>query len=77
MQVEDAEDNNASGQQEGARDKEDSILENPSPLSGDASSMDSEEYNRLMKEMEDKEKAEAESAPPKQVIATVTGLEEG
>jgi hypothetical protein len=39
--------------------------------------MDSEEYSRLMKEMEDKEKAEAESAPPKQVLATVTGLDEG
>jgi hypothetical protein len=38
--------------------------------------MDSEEYNRLMKEMEEKEKAEVESAPPKQVLATVRGFDE-
>jgi hypothetical protein len=76
MQVEAAGGNNALNQQEDAGDNEVSILENLSPLSGDASSMDSEEYNRLMKEMEEKEKAEVESAPPKQVLATVRGLDE-
>jgi hypothetical protein len=76
MQVEDAGGNNVPDQQEDAGDNEDSILENLSPLSGDASSMESEEYNCLMKEMEDKEKIEVESAPPKQVLATVMGLEE-
>jgi hypothetical protein len=45
MEVDDVGDNNVPDQQEGARDKEDSILENLSPLSSDASSMDSEEYN--------------------------------
>jgi hypothetical protein len=50
---------------EGTGNNEDSILENLSPLSADAPSMDSEEYNALMKELEDKEKAESESAPPK------------
>jgi hypothetical protein len=29
-----------------------------------------------MKEMEDKEKVEVESAPPREVLATVTGLDE-
>ncbi|KAK1649244.1 hypothetical protein QYE76_067049 [Lolium multiflorum] len=70
MQVEAAEDNSALNQQEDAGDNEVSILENLSPLSGDTSSMDSEEYNRLMKEMEEKEKAEVEYASPKQVLAT-------
>jgi hypothetical protein len=70
-------DNNVPDQQENAGDKEESILENLSPLSDDASSMDTEEYNRSMKELEDEEKAEAESAPPKQVLATVTRLEQG
>jgi hypothetical protein len=88
MQIDDVGDNNAPGQQDGAGDNnapgqqdagdnEDSILKNLSPLSGDSSSMDSEEYNRMMKELEDEEKAEAESTPPKQVLATVTGLDEG
>jgi hypothetical protein len=56
MQVEKPEENNDSVQQEGAGDNEDSILDNLSPLSGNASSIDSEEYNRLTKELEDKEK---------------------
>jgi hypothetical protein len=70
-------DNNAPDQQEDAGDKEESILDNLSPLSDDASSMDTEEYNRVMKELEDEEKAEAESAPPKEVLVTLTGLEQG
>jgi hypothetical protein len=50
---------NTPGQQEEARDNQDSILKKLSPLSGDASSLDSEEYNRMMKELEDEEKAVA------------------
>jgi hypothetical protein len=69
-------DNNAPDQQEDAGDKEESILDNLSPLSDDASSMDTEEYNRVMKELEDEDKDEAESAPPKQVLVTLTGLEQ-
>jgi hypothetical protein len=61
---------------EGSRNNEDSILENLSPLSVDASSINSEEYDALMKEMKDREKADAESAPPKHVFATVVGLDE-
>jgi hypothetical protein len=76
MQVKEVRENNSSDQQEGSGYNEDSILENLSPLSGDAASMDSNEYNRLMKDMEDKEKAEVESTPPKHVLATVTGMDE-
>jgi hypothetical protein len=39
--------------------------------------MDTKEYNRLTKELEDEEKAEAESAPPKEDLVTLTGLEPG
>jgi hypothetical protein len=39
--------------------------------------MDTEEYNRLTKELEDSETAEAESTPPKEVLVTLTGLEQG
>jgi hypothetical protein len=39
--------------------------------------MDTEEYNHLTKELEDLETAEAESAPPKEVLVTLTGLEPG
>jgi hypothetical protein len=39
--------------------------------------MDTEEYNRARKELEDEEQAEAESAPPKEVFTTITGLEQG
>jgi hypothetical protein len=53
MQVEAAGGNNALNQQEDAGDNEVSILENLSPLSGDAYSMESEEYILLMKEMEE------------------------
>jgi hypothetical protein len=35
-----------------------------------------EEYNRFTKELEGDEEAEAESAPPKKVLATITGLEQ-
>ncbi|KAK1627792.1 hypothetical protein QYE76_002107 [Lolium multiflorum] len=76
-QHEAAGDNNAQDQQEEAGEKEESILGNLSPISDDASSMDTEEYNRAMKELEDEEKAEAESAPPKEVLVTLTGMEQG
>jgi hypothetical protein len=76
MQVKEPGENNAPVQQEGAGDNEESVLDNLRPLSGDESSIDSEEYNRLTKEMEDKEKAEVKSAPPKEVLATVAGLDE-
>ena len=88
MQVEATEDNDAPDQQEAAGDsdvpdqqedagdKEESILGNLSPTSDDATTLDTEEYNRLTKELEGDEEAEAESAPPKQVLATITGLEQ-
>jgi hypothetical protein len=51
-------DSNASDQQEDVGDKEESILGNLSPISDDASTMDTEEYNRLTKELEDEEKSD-------------------
>ena len=87
MQVEATGDSDAPDQQEAAGDsaapdhpedageKEESILGNLSPTSDDVSTMNTEEYNRAMKEFEDEEAAEAESAPPKQVLGTITGLE--
>ncbi|XP_071685452.1 uncharacterized protein [Lolium perenne] len=70
-------DSDAPDQQKDAGDKEESILGNLSPISGDACTMDTEEYNHAMKESEDEEQAEAESAPPKEVFATIIGLEKG
>jgi hypothetical protein len=75
-QQEAARGSDVSDQQEDAGDKEESILGNLSPTSDDATTLDTEEYNRLTKELEDDEEAEAESAPPKQVLATITGLEQ-
>jgi hypothetical protein len=63
-------------QQEDAGEVEESILGNLSTTSDDASSMDTEEFNKALKELEGEEEAEAESAPPKQVLATITGLGE-
>jgi hypothetical protein len=37
--------------------------------------MNTEEFNKALKELEGEEEAEAESAPPKKVLATITGLE--
>jgi len=65
MQVEAVGDSDAPYQQEDAGDKEESILGNLSPTSDDATTLDTEEYNRLTKELEGDQKAEAESAPPK------------
>nr|XP_051212020.1 actin cytoskeleton-regulatory complex protein pan1-like [Lolium perenne] len=75
-QQEAAGDSEAPDQKEDAGDKEESILGNLSPTSDNASTMNTEEYNKAMKEFEDEEVAEAESAPPKQVLATITGLEQ-
>jgi hypothetical protein len=75
-QQEAAGDSAAPDHQEDAGEKEESILGNLSPTSDDVSTMNTEEYNRAMKEFEDEEAAEAESAPPKQVLATITGLEQ-
>ena len=46
-------DSDAPDQKEDAGVKEESILGNLSPTSDDGSSMDTEEYNRLTKELED------------------------
>jgi hypothetical protein len=58
MQVEATGDSDAPDQQEDAGDKEESILGNLSPISDNASTMDTEEYNRLTKELEDEEKSD-------------------
>jgi hypothetical protein len=70
-------DSDVPDQQEDAGGEEESILGNLSPISDDASTMDTEDYNRAMKELEDDEQAEAESAPPKEVFTTIIGLEQG
>jgi hypothetical protein len=57
-------------------EEEESIMGNLSPISDDASTMDTEEYNRLTKELEDEEAAEVESAPPKKVLATLAVLDQ-
>jgi hypothetical protein len=70
MQTEDAEDNNQSYHQEGVGDNDDSILDSLSPLSEDVSLMASEEYKRYCKELDDANKSDGESSPPKQVFTT-------
>jgi hypothetical protein len=69
-------DSDAPRQQENARDKEESTLGNLSPTSDVASSMDMEEYNRALKELGGDEQSEAEFAHPKEVLATIVGLEQ-
>jgi hypothetical protein len=76
MHTEDARDSNKSEHQEGAGDNDDSILDSFSPLSEDISPMASEEYERYCKELEDAEKADGESSPPKQVFATLAGIDD-
>jgi hypothetical protein len=63
-------------QQEVAGDIEESIPGNLSPTSDDVSTMNTEEFNKALKELEGEAEAEAESAPPKQVLATITGLDQ-
>jgi hypothetical protein len=55
--------------QEGAGNPEESILGNLSPMSGD--SMDTEEFDRKVKEYGYGEQPDVESAQPMQVLATV------
>ena len=55
--------------QEGAGNPEESILGNLSPMSGD--SMDTEEFDRKIKEYGYYEQPDVESAQPMQVLATV------
>jgi flagellar biosynthetic protein FliP len=62
-------DSDVPDQQEDAGDKEESILSNLIPTSDDVSTMNTKECNRAMKELEDEEVAEVESAPPNQVLA--------
>jgi hypothetical protein len=76
MQTEDAGDNNNSEHQEGAEDNDDSILDSLSSLSDDVSPMASEEYERYCKELEDAEKEDGESSPPKQVFMTLAGIDD-
>jgi hypothetical protein len=87
MQVEAPGDSNALDQQEAvgdsdapgqedAGDKEESVLGNLSPTSHDASSMDTEEYNRALKELGGDGQSEAESAQAKEVLATIAALEQ-
>ena len=60
MQVEATGDSNAPDQQE---------------VAGDSEAPNQQEYNKALKELEDEEEAEAESALPKQILATIIGLE--
>jgi hypothetical protein len=76
MQTEDAGDNNKSERQEGAGDNDDSILDSLSQFLDDVSPMASEEYERYYKELEDAEKEDGESSPPKQVFATLASIDD-
>jgi hypothetical protein len=75
-QQEVAGDSEAPDQQEDAGEKEESILGNLCPTSDEVSTMNKEEYNKALQELEDEEAAEAESALPKEVLATIVGLEQ-
>jgi hypothetical protein len=75
-QHEAAEDSSEPYQQEEAGDVEESILGNLSPASNYTSSMNTEEFDQALKDLEGEKEADAESAPPKQVLATITGLGE-
>jgi hypothetical protein len=79
VQVE-APENAAPDQQEAVGESgapvEDSILGNLSPISGDTQSMDTEEFDRRVKEYGYGDQSEVDSAQPKQVLATVAALGE-
>ncbi|KAK1630497.1 hypothetical protein QYE76_004812 [Lolium multiflorum] len=79
-QVEVPENNAAPDQQEAVGESgapvEESILGNLSPISGDATSMDTEEFDRKVKEYGYGDQPEVESAQPMQVLATVAPLEQ-
>ncbi|KAK1626676.1 hypothetical protein QYE76_000991 [Lolium multiflorum] len=55
---------------------EESILGNLSPISGDTPSMDTEEFDRKVKEFGYGDQPEVESAQPKQVLATLAALDQ-
>ncbi|KAK1602964.1 hypothetical protein QYE76_027164 [Lolium multiflorum] len=55
---------------------EESILGNLSPISGDTQSMDTEEFDRKVREYGYGDQPEVDSAQPKQVLATVAALGE-
>ncbi|KAK1601230.1 hypothetical protein QYE76_016758 [Lolium multiflorum] len=79
-QVEAPENNAAPDQQEAVGESgtpaEESILGNLSPISGDTQSMDTEEFDRKVKEYGYGAQPEVDSAQPKQVLATVAALGE-
>ncbi|KAK1680702.1 hypothetical protein QYE76_041550 [Lolium multiflorum] len=79
VQVE-APENAAPDQQEAVGESgapvEESILGNLSPISGDTQSMDTEEFDRRVKEYGYGAQPEVDSAQPKQVLATVAALGE-
>ena len=80
MQVEVPENSDAPDQQEAVGESdapgEESILGNLSPISGDTSSMDTEEFDRKLKELGGGDQSEVESAQPKQVLATLAALDQ-
>jgi hypothetical protein len=75
MQLEDVGDNNGSEQSEDAEDNDDSLLDDLNPLADDVSPMPSEEYDAWCKLL-DAEEADGESSLPKQVFATLVGLDD-
>ncbi|KAK1696944.1 hypothetical protein QYE76_013641 [Lolium multiflorum] len=80
MQVEEPENNAAPDQLEVVGESsdpgEESILGNLSPVSGDTPSMDTEEFDRKVKEFGYGDQPEVESAQPKQVLATLAALDQ-
>ncbi|KAK1612950.1 hypothetical protein QYE76_036623 [Lolium multiflorum] len=79
-QVEAPENNAAPNQHEAVGESsapaEESILGNLSPISGDTPSMDTEEFDRKVKEYGYGDQPEVESAQPKQVLATLAALDQ-
>jgi hypothetical protein len=75
MHLEDVGDNNGSEQPEDAGDNDDSLLDDLNPLADDVSPMPSEEYDAWCKQL-DAEEADGESSLPKQVFATLVGLDD-
>ncbi|KAM0882958.1 hypothetical protein ACQ4PT_031946 [Festuca glaucescens] len=65
-----------SEQPEGAEDNDGSLLNDLSPFADDVPPLQSEEYYAWCKEMDAAEEVDGESSPPKQVFATLAGLDE-
>jgi hypothetical protein len=80
MQVEAPENSDAPDQQEAVGESdapgEESILGNLSPTSDDTPSMDTDEFDRKVKEFGYGEQPEVDSAQPKQVLATLAALDQ-